>query len=105
MLAVAKGIRRFSWDGISCSREYVCIKGFRYPLGTLMAVVGRGSLLSLATVQSQQQLGEQWLGSSPVETDLRLLAGSRLEKSQQCAVAAKRTNRMLGCIKQASRKT
>ena len=42
MLAVAKGIRHFSWDDISCSSEYVCVKGFRYPLGTLMAVIGRG---------------------------------------------------------------
>lgn len=38
-LVVAKAIRSFPWDDGS---EYARAKGFGYPLGTLVAVVGRG---------------------------------------------------------------
>ncbi|KAK4818033.1 hypothetical protein QYF61_004157 [Mycteria americana] len=38
------------------------------------------------------KLGEEWLASSPAERDL-------LNRSRQCALAAKRANRIVGCIK------
>ena len=55
--------------------------------------------LGWSNTRHKYKLGEEWLESSPAERGVGMLADSRLSMSQQCVLASRRGNCILGCLK------